>query len=84
MPPRAISPSSRTLPAHSSRSAADSASTLLQQEPHLQQPSRCPQGRERRRWKGISTTGNLALDRELLEAADIIPFEEVHVWNVTR
>jgi aspartate 1-decarboxylase len=28
--------------------------------------------------------GSLALDRELLEAADIIPFEEVHVWNVTR
>ena len=28
--------------------------------------------------------GSLALDREMLEAADIIPFEEVHVWNVTR
>jgi aspartate 1-decarboxylase len=28
--------------------------------------------------------GSLALDRDLLEAADIIPFEEVHVWNVTR
>ena len=28
--------------------------------------------------------GSLTLDENLLEAADIIPFEEVHVWNVTR
>lgn len=28
--------------------------------------------------------GSLTLDLNLLEAADIIPFEEVHVWNVTR
>src|SRR5579872_5821359 len=28
--------------------------------------------------------GSLTIDRELLEAADILPFEEVHVWNVTR
>ena len=28
--------------------------------------------------------GSLTLDRELLEAADILPFEEVQVWNVTR
>ena len=28
--------------------------------------------------------GSLTLDPALLEAADIVPFEEVHVWNVTR
>ena len=28
--------------------------------------------------------GSLTLDAKLLEAADILPFEEVHVWNVTR
>jgi len=28
--------------------------------------------------------GSLTLDRDLLDAADLIPFEEVHVWNVTR
>jgi aspartate 1-decarboxylase len=28
--------------------------------------------------------GSLTLDENLLEAADIIPFEEVHVWNITR
>lgn len=28
--------------------------------------------------------GSLTLDLDLLEAADILPFEEVHVWNVTR
>jgi aspartate 1-decarboxylase len=28
--------------------------------------------------------GSLTLDRDLLEAADIVPFEQVHVWNVTR
>ena len=28
--------------------------------------------------------GSLTLDRNLLDASDIIPFEEVHVWNVTR
>ena len=28
--------------------------------------------------------GSLTLDARLLEAADILPFEEVHVWNVTR
>src|SRR5271168_1789587 len=27
--------------------------------------------------------GSLTLDASLLEAADIVPFEEVHVWNVT-
>ncbi len=28
--------------------------------------------------------GSLTLDLDLLEAADILPFEEVQVWNVTR
>jgi aspartate 1-decarboxylase len=28
--------------------------------------------------------GSLTLDQNLLEAADIVPYEEVHVWNVTR
>jgi aspartate 1-decarboxylase len=28
--------------------------------------------------------GSLSLDAHLLHAADIVPYEEVHVWNVTR
>ena len=28
--------------------------------------------------------GSLTLDTHLLHAADVVPFEEVHVWNVTR
>ncbi len=28
--------------------------------------------------------GSLTLDANLLEAADILPYEQVHVWNVTR
>lgn len=28
--------------------------------------------------------GSLTLDRRFMEAADILPNEEVHVWNVTR
>jgi aspartate 1-decarboxylase len=28
--------------------------------------------------------GSLTIDALLLRAADIMPFEEVHVWNVTR
>lgn len=28
--------------------------------------------------------GSLTLDGDLLAAADILPFEEIHVWNVTR
>ena len=28
--------------------------------------------------------GSLTLDVHLLHAADIVPYEEVHVWNVTR
>jgi aspartate 1-decarboxylase len=32
----------------------------------------------------IDYEGSLTLDVDLLEAADIIAYEEVHVWNVTR
>src|SRR5262245_28715431 len=32
----------------------------------------------------VNYEGSLTLDAELLEAADIVPYEEVHVWNVTR
>lgn len=32
----------------------------------------------------VDYEGSLTLDRDLLLAADILPFEEVHVWNVTR
>jgi aspartate 1-decarboxylase len=32
----------------------------------------------------VDYEGSLTLDATLLEAADILPFEEVHVWNVTR
>jgi aspartate 1-decarboxylase len=28
--------------------------------------------------------GSLTIDADLLDAADIIPFEEIHVWNVTN
>ena len=28
--------------------------------------------------------GSLSLDAELMRAADILPFERVHVWNVTN
>src|SRR5262249_42399008 len=28
--------------------------------------------------------GSLTVDAGLLEAADILPFEEIHVWDVTR
>jgi aspartate 1-decarboxylase len=28
--------------------------------------------------------GSLTIDQDLLEAADILPYEEVHIWNVTR
>jgi aspartate 1-decarboxylase len=28
--------------------------------------------------------GSLTLDTDLLRAADIVPYEQVHVWNVTR
>jgi aspartate 1-decarboxylase len=32
----------------------------------------------------VDYEGSLTLDRRLLEAADILPYEEIHVWNVTR
>ena len=32
----------------------------------------------------VNYQGSLTLDAQLLQAADIVPFEEVHVWNVTR
>ncbi len=32
----------------------------------------------------VDYEGSLTVDAQLLEAADILPFEEVNVWNVTR
>jgi aspartate 1-decarboxylase len=32
----------------------------------------------------VNYEGSLTLDAHLLLAADIIPYEQVHVWNVTR
>src|SRR4051812_46302685 len=32
----------------------------------------------------IDYEGSVTVDCDLLNAADIVPFEEVHVWNVTR
>lgn len=32
----------------------------------------------------IDYEGSLTVDAGLLEAADILPFEAVHVWNITR
>jgi len=32
----------------------------------------------------VDYEGSVTLDARLLEAADILPYEEVHVWNVTR
>jgi aspartate 1-decarboxylase len=32
----------------------------------------------------VDYEGSLTLDAHLLDAADILPIEEVHVWNVTR
>jgi aspartate 1-decarboxylase len=32
----------------------------------------------------VDYVGSLTLDAHLLHAADIVPYEEVHVWNVTR
>jgi aspartate 1-decarboxylase len=28
--------------------------------------------------------GSLSIDRELMDRADIVPYEEVHVWNVSN
>jgi aspartate 1-decarboxylase len=32
----------------------------------------------------VDYEGSVTLDSRLLEAADILPYEEVHVWNVTQ
>ncbi|HMF13500.1 MAG TPA: aspartate 1-decarboxylase [Gemmataceae bacterium] len=32
----------------------------------------------------VDYEGSLTLDADLLDAADILPYEEVHVWNVTQ
>jgi aspartate 1-decarboxylase len=32
----------------------------------------------------VDYEGSVTLDALLLEAADVLPYEEVHVWNVTR
>ncbi len=32
----------------------------------------------------VNYEGSLTVDSSLLEAADILPHEQVHVWNVTR
>ena len=32
----------------------------------------------------LNYEGSLTLDDTLLQAAGILPFEEIHVWNVTR
>lgn len=32
----------------------------------------------------VDYEGSVTLDRTFLDAADIVPFEQVHIWNVTR
>jgi aspartate 1-decarboxylase len=32
----------------------------------------------------VAYQGSLTIDADLLAAADVLPYEEVHVWNVTR
>ena len=32
----------------------------------------------------VNYDGSLTLDTDLLAAADVVAFEEVHVWNITR
>src|SRR6185295_10340929 len=32
----------------------------------------------------VDYEGSLTLDSNLLEAADVLPGEEIHIWNVTR
>ncbi len=32
----------------------------------------------------LNYEGSITIDAELLKRADILPFEEVHVWNVTN
>jgi len=32
----------------------------------------------------VAYEGSVTIDRELLDAAQILPFEAVHIWNATR
>ena len=32
----------------------------------------------------LNYEGSLTIDRDLLEAADILPYEQIHVWDVTN
>lgn len=32
----------------------------------------------------VDYEGSVAIDADLLDAAEILPFEAVHIWNVTR
>ncbi|HEV8247447.1 MAG TPA: aspartate 1-decarboxylase [Polyangiaceae bacterium] len=32
----------------------------------------------------LSYEGSVTIDRQLMETADILPYEAVHIWNVTR
>src|SRR4051812_44305875 len=32
----------------------------------------------------VNYEGSITLDQDLLEAAGMLPYEQVHVWNVTR
>lgn len=32
----------------------------------------------------VNYEGSITIDSLLLQAGDILPFEEVHVWNITR
>src|SRR4051812_34592029 len=32
----------------------------------------------------LNYEGSLTIDRDLLDAADVLPFEQIHVWDVTN
>ncbi len=32
----------------------------------------------------VEYEGSITLDRDLMDAADLVPYEEVHVWNVAN
>ncbi len=32
----------------------------------------------------VAYEGSVTIDRDLLDAAGILPFEAVHIWNATR
>ena len=32
----------------------------------------------------LNYEGSITLDEDLLRAADLLPFEQVHIWNVTK